>query len=516
MNHAFVDSGNSGRKKIDSLPGDVCGINGDGHTWDCQPYCRGISRGACNCGAVRFFATVYAPEYITLRDHYNTKHGKPGKVYSGPSVNISRKINQIVNQKEENMVVQIPAKELPPDMKEKLGINKAGTALVEDKIGETQYADSTPGGVMPKASSKDYTREEKLAIVAEGKAAGTKAGRRKVAAHYNINLYQLHAWDMNFDRASHPGEKKELSPAQVQALANASAARKSKAAAALIADAVTNNKAPAAPPAEEFICLADCQRGRDKCNFIAKSTAGPDARKCLGYIPPPAEKFYCLGDDCVGGDCAAANVKGTIIAPWDGEGIPLDAKPCPAAKQMEPLKIYCLPDCLKHGTGCMLQRCEGRPVEMTSNKDDKECPSAWELPSKPAAPPEKKKFLCFIGCPLWGQSCGHSDYPIIGEDLEPCPEGIFELKFKEKEREAKPAEKISPVFSNPDNHVATITIGIDADTTAITAKLEDLKRKTEEFNSAAVAILPKPRWWWTPSVWRKYLDSIVAVSKAGK
>jgi len=218
------------KKYIDSIAGDVCGITGQGHQWDCQPYCRGISRGTCGCGAVRFFATtLYYPEAQKLLDHYNAKHGRPGKAYGGPPIikNIPKNIPQEI-KKEEKMTAQIPAKELPPDMKEKLGINKTGTALAEPP----------PSHAVTPRKDGAYSREEKKLIAEEGRACASKAARKVIADFYGITPMSLHGWYMVY--VINANKERKLTPARLEQLAKARAARgKNKDAAPI---------APSAPP----------------------------------------------------------------------------------------------------------------------------------------------------------------------------------------------------------------------------------------------------------------------------
>ena len=58
---------------------DECPINGGGHHWKMSSYLQGISRGVCDCKAVRFFADSYSQERINQAEILNKKHAKGGK-----------------------------------------------------------------------------------------------------------------------------------------------------------------------------------------------------------------------------------------------------------------------------------------------------------------------------------------------------------------------------------------------------------------------------------------------------
>jgi hypothetical protein len=72
-----------------------------------KPYCKQISRGVCECGAVKFFSVTGSKESIELVKYYNGKKGKEGQ---GHMVQISD-----ARKKTENSEAQNPA--APPDVK---------------------------------------------------------------------------------------------------------------------------------------------------------------------------------------------------------------------------------------------------------------------------------------------------------------------------------------------------------------------------------------------------------------
>jgi len=49
------------------------------HRWRIESYVRYVSRGTCECGAVRFFADVIDKEALKLAEHYNKSEGKEGQ-----------------------------------------------------------------------------------------------------------------------------------------------------------------------------------------------------------------------------------------------------------------------------------------------------------------------------------------------------------------------------------------------------------------------------------------------------
>ena len=53
-------------------------MNGNGHHWRIKSYVKHISRGTCDCGAVRFFANDFSKESVKLVEDYNRKEGKEG------------------------------------------------------------------------------------------------------------------------------------------------------------------------------------------------------------------------------------------------------------------------------------------------------------------------------------------------------------------------------------------------------------------------------------------------------
>lgn len=59
-----------------------CPISGAGHYWKLRPYERYISRGQCECRAVRFFSDNIAKENIARAEFLNKKKGKEGEKLS--------------------------------------------------------------------------------------------------------------------------------------------------------------------------------------------------------------------------------------------------------------------------------------------------------------------------------------------------------------------------------------------------------------------------------------------------
>ncbi len=105
-NHSY--GGQKSIKYHDSEPGDICGLDGGAHRWKITSYCRGIGRGTCDCGAIRFFANVIDRHYIDLVKNYNKKYGKPGRLYKSPPRYISPEIKKEIKEMKPNL------NELPP------------------------------------------------------------------------------------------------------------------------------------------------------------------------------------------------------------------------------------------------------------------------------------------------------------------------------------------------------------------------------------------------------------------
>ena len=57
----------------------ICSINGAGHHWRLESYEKYISRGTCDCGAVKFFSNDFSMESIVRAELLNKKHEKGGK-----------------------------------------------------------------------------------------------------------------------------------------------------------------------------------------------------------------------------------------------------------------------------------------------------------------------------------------------------------------------------------------------------------------------------------------------------
>jgi hypothetical protein len=300
MNEVF---NHNPRRKIDSLPGDVCGIDGGAHQWKLEPHIRHIDRGVCDCGAVRYFSTSMNPESIKLRDRYNAKHGKPGKVYKGPPR--QRPENKTLKPKEENMAAQINVKELHPETREKLGLTKEAINIAEE-LGRRAVS----GGLSPvppkptgyKARGK-YYEKHKPEILKDIEAFGEQGIKypNKTMKRWGIAYA---TWFTNRKGKSPEGlavkwglaegvtapEKKEVTQAVRDQMAKARAARweKAKKEALEVAQKIgcPADKAAAPPVEERYICMEDCQCPAGECKYLDKRTADPAAGNCPGYRPP--------------------------------------------------------------------------------------------------------------------------------------------------------------------------------------------------------------------------------------
>jgi hypothetical protein len=315
---------------------------------------------------------------------------KPAKIMPK---NISRGI-----KKEENMAAQIPAKELPDNLKVELGINKQGTALVE------KPEDTAPHAVQPRAYSHLYTQEEKIAIAKEGQACGSKAARKVIAEFYGINPRILHGWYMVY--VSNKGKKGELTPAKLKQLANARAARgkktppenmkpltKKEHAENLEQEAAAALAAAGPKPEEKYICLDDCQCPAAECNFIAQKTADPTAANCPGY-KKPRKKYYCppncnhhRNNYCVNGYMCPGepsdNKTDPLCCNFEPPFFPHYDQP----KAMEKKRLYCKKDCISSW-----QECPKPPEDyiITNDETADACPNyKIGIKTEPEKPEEK-------------------------------------------------------------------------------------------------------------------------------
>ena len=55
------------------------GMKGINHHWVIRHFVRNVSRGTCDCGAVRFFVNDFSKESIELIEYYNKREGKEGQ-----------------------------------------------------------------------------------------------------------------------------------------------------------------------------------------------------------------------------------------------------------------------------------------------------------------------------------------------------------------------------------------------------------------------------------------------------
>ena len=53
-------------------------MNSNGHHWSLKAYVKYISRGTCDCGAIKFFANDCSEESLKLAEDYNKSEGKEG------------------------------------------------------------------------------------------------------------------------------------------------------------------------------------------------------------------------------------------------------------------------------------------------------------------------------------------------------------------------------------------------------------------------------------------------------
>ena len=317
-----------------------CGINGSIHIWNRQPYTRDIDRGVCDCGAVRYLPRNSKDSTTRECRRLNDKKGKPGKVYRGPPLpaeNISHETKLI---EAKNISTMLDIKE------ENMELTEAQKKIYDTTQNPVSPPDVKPENLPPVTTKEHpaaYTIEEKKAIVAEGKAAGTKAGRRAVAKKYNINLYQLHAWDVNFNRAANPSVKKEMTPARKEQLANARAARgKNK----------VSPPPPSTPP-QQFACAGDCSH--------IEEAECPGRKNGLKITTNPA----------------------------------LDVPYCPHYKALEKKEVNCPWDCVYRGDECPAEKA-GMKASALYKEGDAPCgyyiPPRKE-PEKPAPGPEIKTIL---------------------------------------------------------------------------------------------------------------------------
>ena len=95
-----------------SNPSSACPITGRGHTWKCTDYEKYISRGVCDCGAVRFFAKINNKDLIERAGMLNEKHGREGDLPKGVKImpeNMPEQAQNIAQKKEAS-----PDSTLPP------------------------------------------------------------------------------------------------------------------------------------------------------------------------------------------------------------------------------------------------------------------------------------------------------------------------------------------------------------------------------------------------------------------
>lgn len=76
------------------------------HHWKLEFYERGIQKGICACGAVKFYPAVYTAEYLERSKELNKKLGKPGD----PNYHNEIKKEEIKTVKQEAKLPPIPPK----------------------------------------------------------------------------------------------------------------------------------------------------------------------------------------------------------------------------------------------------------------------------------------------------------------------------------------------------------------------------------------------------------------------
>lgn len=147
-----------------------CAKFGGGHYWRLSPHEKYISRGECECGAVRFEADTFEgdPEFRQWMDtrlkQLNKTEGKEG-----------------------NMPAQIKASELRPETREKLGIEKGADSSKEHQAASQSTRASIPsrpdlagvkhgqiGGIMNK-----YYEANAPAILADRETLGDRETRSR-------------------------------------------------------------------------------------------------------------------------------------------------------------------------------------------------------------------------------------------------------------------------------------------------------------------------------------------------
>jgi len=102
-----------------------CPISGAGHTWKLEPYERYISRGTCDCGAVKFFANDISRESIEKAELINKRRGKEGE-------QPGRAVARALATKEDNIIKKEATAMLEQDEKAKyeaMGVHDKGRWL---------------------------------------------------------------------------------------------------------------------------------------------------------------------------------------------------------------------------------------------------------------------------------------------------------------------------------------------------------------------------------------------------
>jgi hypothetical protein len=226
---------------IEKKEPEICGMDGGAHRFTFTNYIKYVDRGVCDCGAVKFEPNETGEFARRQAEIQNNKHGKPGKVYTGTiHPNISRQIKE-----EKNMVTGTGERAtVTSGGGLSIDLSENQNPITRDNVKAGDLPPIPPSGVMPRTDPGDYTQDEKKLIAAEGKAAGSKSERKRVAEKYHITPVKLHGWNLVY--LVNAGKHREFTPARRIALEKNRAVRgknKNKPAASLPA-------VPSSPPVE--------------------------------------------------------------------------------------------------------------------------------------------------------------------------------------------------------------------------------------------------------------------------
>ncbi len=503
---------------------EICALTGAGHIWKCREYEKRIVRSSCQCGRILFETSILFPSQETLArlKFLNERHGKPGKVYGGPArpVNISQKINQSVNKKEErNMVAQINAKELLPETREKLGLTKEAVKIAE-KLGE-QVAGPPPdlksgaGENLPPIPAKPafdiskggagwairrYYEDNKAAILqwygVKGEAATKEAWG--FAPGSWAKFKKRHIANANQQQA----EKEKITPARKAQIEKRRAARGKKCDACshryyggtkenpdvwcdskkcpsripttlrlpykpIDEDKIVfrnfngtrtemRKENPPPPEGRKYVCLDDCQCPAGECKYSDKKTADPAAGNCPGYLKPE-KKYYCP-DDCI--------LRG-IECPVNLHGIE-----SPSGAKIPPVLTY--------------------------DANNPRCPHY-------KAPAEVKRYFCPANCAMHLNGC---------KDGNLCPGPLvydhgYGICPQYKAMAGQPEQKVES--GSPEIH----TIIYKINTRQLEEEIEDAKNRVKFLNQLRCLCLPSFRWYWVffPTTIRHYFSALREIVK---